>query len=61
MSLVALAVVYRCILYVSVCYQSHLQSEDPQAVVILLGYRDNRDQDALMGHRVLRPVLCTFL
>lgn len=41
-----------------VCY---LQSEHPQTVVVFLGYAVDSDLDALMGHSVLRPVLCTFL
>lgn len=39
----------------------HLQCKHPQTVVILLGYRDDGDLDALVGHSVLGPVLCTFL
>lgn len=40
---------------------SYLQCKHPQTVVILLGYRDYSDLDALMGHSVLRPVFSTFL
>lgn len=40
---------------------SYLQRKHSQTVVILLGYRDYGDLNALVGHSVLRPVLCTFL
>lgn len=40
---------------------SYLQRKHPQTVVILLGYRDYSDLNALVGHSVFRPVLCTFL
>lgn len=40
---------------------SYLQSKHPQTVVILLRYRHHGDLDALVGHSVLGPVLCTFL